>query len=282
MLRTITITKRPRNLIIPLSYIILSFGAFLFLLPFIWMFLTSLKTMDEAIRIPPVIFPAMPQWNNYTKALTDIPFFTYYLNTIVMTVGRTVGQLFFCSLAAYAFARIEFPGRGFLFVLMLSILMVPGYLLLLPQYMLMKNLGWLNSFQALIVPGMFSSFSTFLLRQYFMTLPRELDEAARLDGANHFQIYWKIIIPLAKPALITMALFTILWSWNDLLWPLVVNDSVDKWPLSVGLASMQGVFVSNFPLMMAGTVIASWPIIMLFASFQRYFVRGIAISGFKG
>jgi multiple sugar transport system permease protein len=115
-----------------------------------------------------------------------------------------------------------------------------------------------------------------------MTLPRELDEAARLDGANHFQIYWKIIIPLAKPALITMALFTILWSWNDLLWPLVVNDSVDKWPLSVGLASMQGVFVSNFPLMMAGTVIASWPIIMLFASFQRYFVRGIAISGFKG
>jgi multiple sugar transport system permease protein len=195
-----------------------------------------------------------------------------------MTAGRTLGQLLFCSLAAYAFARIEFPGRNVLFILMLSVLMVPPQVFYLPQYLIMQDLGWLNSLQALIVPGMFSAFGTFLLRQFFLGLPKELDEAARIDGANHLQIYWRVILPLAKPALIALAIFTILWSWNDLLWPLIVNDSVNKMTLSVGLASLQGEHSTNFAILMAG----AWPMLVMFVVFQRYFIEGIAITGSKG
>ncbi len=257
-------------------------GSCLFVIPFLWMILTSIKTLGESTLVPPVIFPAIPQWSNYVQVMNALPFATFYTNTILMTAGRTLGQLLLCSLAAYAFARIEFPGRNVLFLLMLSVLMVPGYVVILPQYLIMKNLGWINTLQALIVPGLFSAFGTFLLRQFFLSLPRELDEAAKLDGANHLQIYWRVILPLAKPALIALAIFTCLWSWNDLLWPLVVTDSPDKMTLSVGLATLQGEHLTNFPILMAGTVLASWPMLALFISLQRYFIEGIAITGTKG
>lgn len=276
------VAKRPVSLARVLTYLVLTLGAVVFVVPFLWMVLTSLKTLGESTQVPPVIFPAIPQWSNYSAVLATLPFFQFYINTVAMTVGRTVGQLLFCSLAAYAFARIEFPGRDALFVLMLSALMIPVYLLLLPQYLIMKDLGWLNSLQALIVPGMFSAFGTFLLRQFFMTIPKELDEAARIDGANHFQIYWQLILPLARPALIALSIFTILWSWNDLMWPLVVNDSLSKLTLSVGLASLQGEHSTNFPVVMAGAVLAVWPMLVIFICLQRYFVEGIAITGLKG
>lgn len=263
-------------------HLLLIAGALFFVVPFIWMVLTSLKTLTEATQMPLVFFPAALKWSNYTAVLSTLPFVTFYMNTIVMTVGRTLGQLLFCSLAAYAFGRIEFPGRNVLFLLVLSVLMVPSYVFLIPQYLIMKDLHWLNSLQALVVPGLFSSLGTFLLRQFFMGFPVELDEAARLDGANHLQIYWHVILPLAKSALIALAILTILWSWNDLIWPLVVNDSTNKLTLSVGLATLQGEHGTNFPILMAGAVLASWPMLLMFIFLQRHFIEGIAITGTKG
>jgi multiple sugar transport system permease protein len=275
-------TKRSVAVVPLVSHIVLILGSLAFVVPFLWMLLTSLKTLGESTHVPPVIIPAIPQWSNFSEVLATLPFFQFYINTLLMAAGRTLGQLFFCSLAAYAFARIEFPGRDALFVIALSALMIPTYLLLLPQYLIMKDLGWLNSLQALIVPGLFSAFGTFLLRQFFLTIPKELDEAARIDGANHFQIYWQLILPLARPALIALSIFVVLWSWNDLMWPLVVNDSVDKMTLSVGLASLQGEHTTNFPVLMAGAVLAIWPMLVIFITLQRYFVEGIAITGLKG
>lgn len=275
-------TKRSIAIVPLVSHIVLILGSLAFVVPFLWMLLTSLKTLGESTHVPLVIIPAIPQWGNFSEVLATLPFFQFYINTLLMAAGRTLGQLLFCSLAAYAFARIEFPGRDALFVIALSALMIPTYLLLLPQYLIMKDLGWLNSLQALIVPGLFSAFGTFLLRQFFLTIPKELDEAARIDGANHFQIYWQLILPLARPALIALSIFVVLWSWNDLMWPLVVNDSVDKMTLSVGLASLQGEHTTNFPVLMAGAVLAIWPMLVIFITLQRYFVEGIAITGLKG
>lgn len=262
-------------------HLLLIVGALFFVVPFFWMILTSLKTLPESTRVPMVFFPAELRWSNYGEVLSVIPFVTFYQNTIIMTVGRTLGQLLLCSLAAYAFARIEFPGRTAIFLFVLSILMVPSYVYLLPQYLIMRDLQWLNSMQALIVPGLFSAFGTFLLRQFFMSLPRELDEAARLDGANHLQIYWHVLLPLARSALIAFAILTILWSWNDLIWPLIVNDSTSKMTLSVGLATLQGEHGTDFPLIMAGAVLASWPMLVMFIIFQKQFVEGIALTGSK-
>ena len=275
-------TRRSKLLGSVLTHAILIIGGIVFIVPFMWMILTSFKSLSESMVVPPTIFPALLHWSNYTSALTTLPFVQFYENTLLMTIGRTLGQLVFCSLAAYAFARIEFPGRNLLFLLTLSVLMIPSYVFLLPQYMIMKNLGWLNLVQALIVPGLFSSFGTFLLRQYFMSLPLELDEAAKIDGANHLQIYWHVILPLVKPALIALAIFTVLWSWNDLMWPLVVNSSSDKMTLSVGLAALQGEYFTNFPVLMAGAVLATWPMLLMFVCLQRYFVEGIALTGTKG
>jgi multiple sugar transport system permease protein len=166
-------------------------------------------------------------------------------------------------------------------MLTLSVLMVPGQVFLIPQYMIMKDLGWLNSLQALIVPGLFSAFGTFLLRQFFMTLPKELEEAAKLDGCNQFRTYWQIMLPLARPGMIALAIFVILWSWNDLMWPLIVNTSPDKMVLSAGLASLQGEHSTNYTILMAGSMMAIMPMIVIFLVFQRSFIEGIALTGSK-
>jgi len=268
----------PSPLLIHLALIA---GAALVVGPFAWMILTSLKTLGESTQVPPVVIPADWRWSNYREVWTTLPFAAFYTNTILMTIGRTLGQLVFCSLAAYAFARIAFPGRDMLFVLLLSVLMVPAQVFLIPQYLIMSRLGWVNTLQALIVPGMFSAFGTFLLRQFFMSMPAELEEAAKLDGANHFQIYWRVMLPLAKSGLIALAIITIRWSWNDLLWPLIVINSPTKMVLSAGLASLQGQYLTNYPVLMAGAALATWPLIVLFFVFQRHFVEGIALSGSK-
>jgi multiple sugar transport system permease protein len=263
-------------------HVILIMGALLMVGPFIWMVLTSLKSIGESTLVPPTIIPKIFRWGNYSEVVTTLPFMIFYSNTIITTFFKTLGQLIFCSMAAYAFARIEFPGRQAIFILFLSVLMVPPQTFLIPQYLIMAKFGWLNSLQALILPGMFSVFGTFLLRQFFMTLPKELEEAARLDGCNHFQIYWRIMLPLAKPGLVALTIFTILWSWNDFLWPLIVNNSPDKMPLSAGLASLNGQYETNYPVLMAGAVLATWPMIIVFVFLQRYFIEGIAMSATKG
>ena len=276
--------ERTRKLVTSKTFLIhfiLIVGSVAMVLPFLWMILTSLKTYAESIHVPPVFIPKDFQWGNYKEVFGLLPFFKFMYNTIIITVLRTVGQLFLCSLAAYAFARIEFPGRNFLFLLALTVLMVPGQVFLLPQYMIMVKLGWLNSLQAVIVPGLFSAFGTFLLRQFFMGLPKELEEAARLDGCNHFQIYWRIMLPLAKPGLIALGIFTTLWSWNELMWPMIVNSSPESMTLSVGLASLQGQYLTNYPILMAGSFLAILPMLILFIFLQKQFIEGIAVTGGK-
>ncbi len=244
-------------------------GALLTMGPFIWMILTSLKTYAESVQVSPVIIPSQFMWSNYTEIFNLLPFLKFMMNTVIVTIARTIGQLFLCSLAAYAFARIQFPGRSVLFLLTLSVLMVPAQVFLLPQYLIMVKLDWLNTLQAVIVPGLFSAFGTFLLRQFFMGVPKELEEAARLDGCNHFQIYWYVMLPLAKPGLIALGIFTTFWSWNELMWPMIVNNSPDMMTLSVGLSSLQGQYATNYPVLMAGSFLAILPMLLLFFFFTK-------------
>jgi multiple sugar transport system permease protein len=256
-------------------------GAALVVIPFLWEFLTSLKTESNATRVPPTLAPDW-KWSNYSAVFHLVPFGRQFVNTVLMTAGRTVAQVVLCALAAYAFARLEFPGRKVIFGVLLSILMVPPQLFIIPQFQIMADLHWLNTLQALIVPGMFSAFGIFLLRQFFAALPKELDEAARIDGAGPLRVFWYVVLPLARPGLTALAILTALWSWNDLLWPLIVNTSPDKMTLSAGLASLLGQFQTNYPVLMAGSLMASIPLVVVFVVLQRQFVEGIAFSGTKG
>lgn len=262
-------------------HLLLILGSFMMLFPFIWMILTALKTKTEAIQVPPHILPEVPQWDNFTRIFEIFPFGNFYVNTIISTIVITVGQVFFCALAAYAFARLEFPFKNFLFLLLLSILMVPGQIFLIPQYLIIQKLGLLNSIPALFLPGLFSAFGTFLLRQFFMTIPKEVEEAAIIDGASRIKIFFTIILPLSKSALISLSIFTLLYGWNSLLWPLIVNTSTEKMTLSAGLASLSGQYGTDFPLVMAGSFLACIPLIIAFLIFQKQFIEGIALSGGK-
>lgn len=264
-----------------LIHTILVIGVLIMIIPFFWMILTSYKTLGESIQIPPVIIPKSFSSQNYTTALSILPFNAFYFNTVVSTLITVLGQLILCSMAAYAFARIPFPGKNIIFLIVLSVLMVPGQIFLLPQYLIMQNLGLLNTVTALWLPNIFSAFGIFLLRQFFLTLPAELEEAATIDGCNHFQIYYKIMLPLAKPGMIALAIFTGLSAWNSLMWPMIVNTSTEKMTLSVGLASLQGQHGTNYPVLMAGSVMAIWPMVVVFILFQKQFVQGIALTGTK-
>jgi multiple sugar transport system permease protein len=265
-----------------LVHAVLVAGAIAVVGPFVWEVLTSVKTLAESNQVPPTLLPGSWQWGNYGEVFDRLPFAAMFGNTVLMTIGRTLGQLLFCSMAAYAFARLQFPGRNVLFVLFLAVLMVPPQLFLIPQYQIMADLGWLNSLQALILPGMFSAFGTFLLRQFFLTLPSEIEEAARLDGANPWQVYWHIALPLVRPGLLALAILTILWSWNDLLWPLIVTTEPEKMPLSAGLATLQGQYDTPFTILMAGSLLATAPMVLLFLFLQKQFLQGIAMTGTKG
>jgi multiple sugar transport system permease protein len=198
-----------------------------------------------------------------------------------MAIGRVVGSVLFSSMAAYAFARLEFPFKNFLFTLVLMQMMIPGQLFTIPQYLLVQNLGLLDTIWALIIPGLVSAFGTFLLRQFFMSLPKELEEAAKLDGCNIWQTFFKIMLPLAKPGLISLGIFTALFSFKDLMWPLIVNISQDEMTLSSGLAKLQGQYAINYPQLMAGSLLAIWPMILVFIIFQKQFIAGVANTGGK-
>jgi multiple sugar transport system permease protein len=263
-------------------HVILLLGAIVMIAPFVLEVVTSVKTFAQATHTPPSLIPHPFHWSNYTTVFESLPFGRQLVNTVVMTLARTLGQVLLCSAAGFAFARLEFRGRGLLFGLFLSVLMVPSQLFLLPNYQIMQHLGLLNSISALWLPGIFSAFGTFLMRQFFLQLPRELEEAARLDGANPLQVYWWVMLPLAAPALTALAILTAIWSWNDLLWPLIVNTDPSKMPVSAGLAALQGEHLTNYPELMAGSLLASLPMIALFVIFQRQVLQGIAFTGLKG
>ncbi|MEU1117672.1 MULTISPECIES: carbohydrate ABC transporter permease [unclassified Streptomyces] len=263
------------------THAVLSLGALVMVFPFLWQLLTALKTLAETSRVPPTFLPDTWNWSSFDEVFSSLPFREMLTNSLINTVGRTLGQLVFCSLAAYAFARLQFRGRNALFALFLSVLMVPSSLLVLPQYDIVQWLGLLNTAPALFLPGMFSAFGTFMLRQFFLSLPRELEEAARIDGAGAFRIFWSIMLPLIRPALAALAVITAMWSWNDLLWPLIVNTDPQQMPISAGLTSLEGQFETNYPVMMAGSLIASLPMLLVYVVLQRHFVQSVALSGSK-
>ena len=260
----------------------LSIGAVITVFPFLWMVLTSLKTYEEAIRIPPSLFPEVFQFKNYAIITSKFPFATLYLNTFIVVAIVVAGNLLVCAMAAYAFARLHFLFRDTLFVLVLGLLMIPSQVFLVPHYEIISSWRLTNTLLALAIPGLFRVFGVFFLRQAFMTIPKEMDEAALVDGCSYRYIFAKILIPLVSSALVSLGILTALWTWTDLMWPLIINRSLDKLTLSAGLAFLIGEHTTYYEQVMAGGVISSVPIIVIFMIFQRYIVEGIASTGVKG
>ena len=252
------------------------------IIPFVWMVLTSFKSVTESTQMNPFhFFPSQWHISNYTEAIRINNFPILYFNTIMMMLWRIFSSVMFSAMAAYAFARLEFPGRNVLFGLVLFQMMVPPQLFVIPQYLMIDQLGMRNTIFALVFPGIVSAFGTFLLRQFFVGLPKELEESAKLDGCNIGQTFFKIMLPLAKSGLIALAIFTALFAFKDLLWPLIINSNADKATLSSALSKIQGAYSVNYPQLMAASVLAIWPMVTLYIIFQKQFIQGIATSGGK-
>ena len=263
-------------------YALIGIFAFIMITPFIWMVSTSLKSPDQVLVYPPILWPQPVQWTNFRDIWFIAPFGRYLANSALVAVIVTILELITASLAAFAFARLRFRGRDALFFLYLATLMVPGQVTIVPNFVLMRMFGWLDSYFALIIPAAFSVSGTFLLRQYFLTIPRELDQAARIDGCGPFGVYTRIIIPLASPAIATMALFAFVGQWNAFLWPLIVTNSDSMRTVAVGLRFLVDSTQVQFHLLMAAALLSVLPTVALFAVLQNAFVRGIAFTGLGG
>jgi len=260
---------------------LLLLGAATMVMPFLWMVATSLKTYNEAFQVPPTFIPNIPMWSNYTDVLTAVPFGRFYINSIVTSAAITLGQLVTCSMGAYAFARLNFRGRDKIFVVYLATLMVPAQVTMIPTFIIVKWLGWIDSYKALIIPSIFSAYGTFLLRQFYLSIPAELEEAVRIDGGGAYRCFFQIILPLTKPALATLGTFVFLFFWNSFLWPLLVTNSTEMFTLPMGIQMFSGRFTSQWHLMMAASTMAMLPMIVVYLFAQKYFVQGIAITGLK-
>ena len=255
--------------------------AWCWLFPIAWAVSGSLKSGGEISE--PILFPAHPRWSNYTEVFTLMPFWRMFFNTVFYAGCITAGQVFFCSLAGYAFARLRFRGRDTLFVLYLGTLMVPLTVTVIPQFIIMRVLGWVDTPWAMIVPGLFGgAFGTYLMRQFFSTLPTDLEEAATLDGCTPWQIYWRVLLPHARPAVTVLAVLTWVNVWNDFLWPLLMIQRNSLATLTLGLVRMRGEYVARWPLIMAMSMLIMLPLVIIYAIAQRSFVRGIAVTGLNG
>ncbi|MFC5500697.1 carbohydrate ABC transporter permease [Lysinimonas soli] len=263
------------------AHLVLGVGGLLMAFPFVWQIIMSLSTNVEVQSVVPTFWPAQLQWQNYAEVLTRLPFLSQLGTSILITVIRTAAQIVLCTMAGYAFARMRFAGRSPLLAVVLSILLVPAQVYLISQYQIIQSLGLLNTLLGLVAPGLFSAFGTFLMRTAFLNLPAELEEAARMDGANPFQTFWRIMLPLAKPSISVLAITTVLWSWNELLWPLVVSTYSNAMPLSAGLATIAGDVTVNYPVLMAASLMAMAPVLILFIALQRRVIDGLASSGLK-
>lgn len=273
-----------------LYYVGLIVMSAIFMFPFFWTVSSSLKDVSELFTFPPQMLPSVPRWENYVTVLTDrrMPFLTWVGNSLFVVIASTIGLVLTSSMAAYSFARFQFRGRNLIFLITLATLMLPSQVTLIPQYVLFHKLGWINTHYPLWLPFWFGggAFSIFLMRQFIMTLPRELDESAVIDGAGYFRIFWNILLPLCKPALATVAVIALIARWNDYLEPLIYLNSKEKFTVAVGLTFYrdnpeQG-GVPTQHLLMAGSVMTIFPVIVLFFVAQRYFVQGITMSGLKG
>lgn len=257
-------------------------GAIVMIFPFVWMLLTSLKTVTESTSMNPyVIIPSIPQWENYIAVWKNNDFIQLYINTFIMIILRVFCAVFFSAMAAYAFARLRFPGKDFLFGVVLFQMMVPVQIFIIPQYLMVDFLNMRNTVFALLFPGLVSAFGTFLLRQFFLGLPKELEEAARIDGCNIWKTFWKIMLPLTKSGLVALAIFTALFAFKDLMWPLIVNNQSNAATLSSALSKIQSAYSVNYPELMAASVLAIWPMMLIYIIFQKQFIEGIATSGGK-
>ncbi|HBT39447.1 MAG TPA: sugar ABC transporter permease [Pseudothermotoga sp.] len=251
------------------------------LVPFFWMFSTSLKSLGEVFEYPPKWIPRQPHWENYARVWSVVPFGRYLLNSVIVSGSITLLHLLVASLSAFAFARLNFPGRDKLFLLYLATLMVPGQVTMIPNFILIKLLRLTDTYTGLILPNVFTAFGVFLLRQFFMTIPKDYEDAARIDGASRFYIYSRIILPLSVPALSTLAVFTFVFQWNNLLWPLVVVSKDSMKTVTIGLASFQGMYGTTWNLLMAAAVIGVLPSIVAFLIGQRFLIKGITLTGLK-
>ncbi|MFT3982783.1 MAG: carbohydrate ABC transporter permease [Lachnospiraceae bacterium] len=274
--------KRNSSALRILLHAVLILGACVMILPFAWMILTSLKTVSETTSMNPfVFFPAKLQWENFSAVIQQNNFIRLYFNTFSMMLIRIACAVMFSAMAAYAFARLSFPGKNFLFGLVLFQMMVPVQIFVVPQYLMIDKMGMRNTVFALVFPGLVSAFGTFLLKQFFMGLPKELEESARLDGCNIGQTFIRVMLPLVKSGLVALAIFTALFSFKDLMWPLIVNTNSDAATLSSALAKISSAYSVNYPQLMAAAVLAIWPMILLYIIFQKQFIEGIATSGGK-
>ena len=263
------------------AHLVLGVGGLLMAFPFVWQIIMSLSTNAEIQSVVPTFWPAELQWQNYADVFERMPFLSQLNTSVWLTVIRVVAQILLCTLAGYAFARMRFSGRTILLAITLSILMVPSQVYLISQYQIIQGFGWLDTLVGILAPGLFSAFGTFLMRTAFLNMPVELEEAARLDGANPFQIFWKVMLPLARPSISVLAITTTLWSWNELLWPLVVSTYSETMPLSAGLATLVGDKNTDYPVMMAASLMAMAPVLILFVVLQRRVIDGLASSGLK-
>lgn len=265
-----------------ISYVVLTLGALIMIMPFLWSISTSLKLPSEVFAWPPQWIPAPPRLDAYLEVFRGISFGKNLSNTFVISIVVSVGQLITCSMAGYAFAKLRFPGRNTLFLAYLATMMVPGIVIIIPNFVVMRHLGWLDSHKALIIPALTSAYGTFLMRQFFLTFPTELEDAAKLDGCNPITFYWHILLPNSKPILATLGVLTFQNIWNDFLWPLIILSSQEKRTLQVGLSYLQNANYADWTLLMAGSVITVLPLIVLFFFAQRYFIQSIKLSGLKG
>ena len=278
-----TIDKFLPHLSVVAIYALLLLGAVMVFFPFAWTISTSLKTEQQTLAYPPTWVPDPVQWENYPNALTARPFGRYYVNTTIVTVLSVIGQVASSAVVAYGFARFRFPGRGLLFLIVLSTLMIPFHMLIIPRFILFKYLGWLDTFAPLIVPNFFGgAFSIFLLRQYFMTIPLDLDEAAKMDGASALQIFLRITLPLARPALGAVAVFEFVSTWNDFLGPLIYLSSDRNYTVSIGLAAFRNDYFTAWHLFMAASAVAMLAPLVVFFLAQKYFISGVALTGSGG
>jgi len=273
-----SVTRQSRRILLHACLVVLSLAM---VFPFFWMVSSSLKNTNDLYAVPPVLFPRHLLWSNYVYMFTSAPWGVYFFNTVKITVLVVLGQLITCSMAAYAFARLRFPGRDLIFAVYLGTIMIPYTVTMIPLFKIIKTLGWVNTHYALIVPALTSAFGTFLLRQFFLNLPQELEQAAMIDGCGYPRIFWHIILPNSRAALAALAIFTSLGTWNDFLTPLIYINSDQLKTLTLGLATFQGTYTTQWSYLMAGTVIVTLPMILIFLAAQRQFVQGVAMSGLK-
>ena len=263
-------------------HLVLIIGAVIMIFPFVWMILTSLKTNAESLKLPPTLLPETFNTDSYKLVLDELPFGKLYINTLLMIFWRVVCAVVFSSMAGFAFAKLRFPGKGALFIIVLTQMMLPNQIYVLPQFQMLSKIHQLNSVFALVFPGLVSAFGTFFLRQFYMSLPNDLMEAAVIDGCNIGQAFLRIMMPLTKTALMALGIFTALFAYSEMMWPLICNANMDKMTLSAGLSSLKGLNDTRYPIMMAGATLAMIPMMVIYLVFQRQFIEGIALTGLKG